>query len=159
MLEQGSVAPTFSLLAQDGKEHTLSNYKGKWVILYFYPKDDTPGCTVEACSIKDNWHEFEKLDVVVFGASADSVASHKKFKEKYDLPFTLLSDSDKKTLTDYQVWTEKSMFGKKYMGIQRATYIIDPKGLIAKVYPKVTPTSHAGALLADLEKLQQGKKV
>jgi peroxiredoxin Q/BCP len=146
MLEQGSKAPAFSLLGQDGKKYSLSNNKGKWVILYFYPKDDTPGCTVEACSIKDNWHQFEKLDVVVFGASADSVASHKKFKEKYDLPFTLLSDPDKKTLKDYQVWIEKSMFGKKYMGIQRATYIIDSKGIIAKVYPKVTPTSHVGAL-------------
>lgn len=159
MLELGSAAPQFSLLGDDGKQYSLSSYKGKWVILYFYPKDDTPGCTIEACSLKDNWHSFDQFDVVVFGASADSVASHKKFKEKYDLPFTLLSDPDKKTMTEYQVWLEKSMFGKKYMGIQRATYIIDPQGKIAQVYPKVTPTSHTSKLLKDLEQLQQKKKV
>lgn len=155
MLEIGSTAKDFSLKDQDDVLQSLKEYRGKWVVLYFYPKDDTPGCTLEACGLRDNWQEFMALGVEVFGISADSVESHKKFAVKYKLPFKLLSDSEKQTLEEYQVWLEKSMFGKKYMGIQRATYIIDPSGKIAQVFAKVTPTSHTSKLLKELKKLMK----
>ena len=112
-------APDFSLPDQDGKIHKLSDYKGKWVLIYFYPKDDTPGCTVEACGIRDNFPKFQNSDLIVLGISKDSVASHKKFAEKYKLPFTLLADEAKEVIQAYDVWQEKSMLGKKYMGVVR----------------------------------------
>lgn len=155
MLAIGDIAPAFSLSDDNGVVRKLEDYQGSWLILYFYPKDDTPGCTVEACGIRDNWDDFLSYSVHVVGISADSIDSHQRFKKKYSLPFMLLADPEKKALKKYQVWVEKNMFGKKYMGIQRATYIIDPQGVIAKVYPKVSPTSHASLLIKDLAELQQ----
>lgn len=146
-------APTFCLNDQEGKQHCLSHYKGKWVLLYFYPKDDTPGCTKEACMIRDSWDAFEKHNAVVLGVSRDSEKSHKRFQEKYDLPFPLLSDKEGEVVMEYGVWKEKSMFGKKYMGISRESFLIDPEGNIAKHYEKVTPAVHAEEVLADLKEL------
>ena len=157
ILHEGEKAPEFSLADQSGTVHTLSQYKGKWVFLYFYPKDDTPGCTKEACMIRDDYPNFTKLDAVVFGVSADSVKSHGKFGEKYQLPFTLLSDEEKKTVHDYGVWGEKKFMGRTYMGISRMSFLIDPQGNIAKVYEKVLPPTHAGEVLADLEMFQKMK--
>ena len=153
MLEQGTKAPSFTLPDQNGAKHKLSDQKGSWVLLYFYPKDDTPGCTKEACSIRDNWSAFKKLGVMVFGVSADPVAKHKKFVDKYELPFTLLSDEEKEMLEAYGVWGKKKFMGREYMGIQRASYLIDPKGTIVKVYPKVKAAGHAQEVLNDLEDL------
>jgi peroxiredoxin Q/BCP len=153
MLEQGTKAPAFTLPDQDGEKHKLSEQKGNWVLLYFYPKDDTPGCTKEACGIRDNWSAFKKLGVTVFGVSADPVAKHKKFVDKYELPFTLLSDEEKKMLEAYGVWGMKKFMGREYMGIHRVSYLIDPKGKIAKVYPKVKAAGHAQEVLADLKEL------
>jgi len=153
--EVGSSAPDFSLPDQEGKMHTPSEETGKWVLLYFYPKDDTPGCTMQACAIRDDYPSFENLGVKVFGISADSVKSHGKFVEKYHLPFTVLSDEEKITLTAYGVWQTKSFMGKSYMGILRTSFLIDPKGKIAKVYEKVKPTEHAGVVLQDLTELNK----
>lgn len=149
-LKIGDKAPDFSTFGQDNKPHKLSNYRGKWILLYFYPKDDTPGCTKEACSIRDNWSQFKKEGIKVFGVSKDSVKSHKKFEEKYNLPFTLLSDEDTEILQAYGAWQEKSMYGKKYLGIVRMSYLIDPKGHIAKIYSKVKPEEHAEEVLVDV---------
>jgi peroxiredoxin Q/BCP len=150
-------APVFSLVDQDGKVHKLSDYKGQWVLLYFYPKDNTTGCTVEACAITEEFANFQKLKVKVLGVSIDSVASHKKFAEKYNLPFTLLADVDKKVVQKYKVWAEKSMYGRKYMGTLRTSFLIDPKGKIVKIYEKVKPALHAGEVLEDLKELQKKK--
>jgi peroxiredoxin Q/BCP len=150
MIEPGSVAPDFNLPDQHGHEQKLSDYKGKWIVLYFYPKDLTPGCTTEACNFRDDFSNFEKLDAVVLGVSKDSVKRHQKFSEKYELPFPLLSDEHGSVCENYGVWQEKSLYGKKYMGIARLTYLIDPDGKIAKVYPKVKPKDHAEELLNDL---------
>ena len=120
----------------------LDKYKGKYIVLYFYPKDDTPGCTVQACGFRDSFKEIEKLNAVILGVSPDSVKSHDKFINKFQLPFTLLADEDKKMAMDYGVWVEKSMYGKKYMGIARTTFIIDKEGKIAKVFEKVKPEGH-----------------
>lgn len=147
-------APEINLPDQNGTIHKLSDYKGQWVLVYFYPKDDTPGCTTEACALRDNLPKFKTIDAVVLGVSADSVVSHKKFVDKFKLPFTLLADVDKKTVNDYGVWQEKSMYGKKYMGIARTSFLIDPKGKIAKIYEKVKPEVHAEEVLKDLEQLQ-----
>src|SRR5579872_618588 len=136
-------APDFTLPDQNGEEHKLSDYKGKWVLLYFYPKDDTTGCTKEACTIAEQFPNFKKLKVAVVGVSIDSVTSHKKFVEKYSLPFTLLADTEKKVVNLYDVWGEKSMYGRTYMGTFRTSYLIDPEGKIAKVYEKVKPDIHA----------------
>lgn len=152
----GSPAPDFSLPDQDGNIHTLSDQKGQWVLIYFYPKDDTPGCTVQACAIRDDYPAFEKLGVQVFGISADSVKSHAKFVEKYELPFTVLSDEDKKVLSLYGVWQEKSFMGRTYMGIVRSSFLIDPKGKVAKVYEKVKAIGHADMVLKDLKTLKNG---
>lgn len=130
--------------------HALSDYKGKWVLVYFYPKDDTPGCTKEACGIRDNFPAFEKINATVFGISADSVKSHQKFIEKYQLPFTLLSDETKETINAYAAWGEKSMMGKKYMGILRNSYLINPEGKVVKIYEKVKPEGHAQEVLNDI---------
>jgi len=153
MLEIGTKAPAFTLEDQDEKDHTLAEFSGKWVVLYFYPKDDTPGCTKEACTIAEVYDEFASLGAVVLGVSADSPASHRTFREKYNLPFTLLSDSSAKMMPSYGAWKKKVLFGRKFLGIQRMTYIINPEGMIAKVYPKADPASHALELLKDLKSL------
>lgn len=144
-------APNFSLQDQDGVVHTLSQYKGSWVLVYFYPKDDTPGCTKEACAIGTNFPAFEKLKVKVLGISTDSVKSHKKFAEKYKLPFTLLADTEKKVVNDYGVWGKKKFMGREYMGTKRMSFLVDPKGKIAKIYETVKPEEHAEEVLKDLE--------
>ncbi len=146
----GTLAKDFTLLDQDGKLHTLSKYKGKWVLIYFYPKDDTTGCTKQACAIRDADPDFKKLKTVVLGISGDSVKSHKKFEEKYGLTFPLLADEDKKVIKKYGVWGKK-----KFMGILRTSFLIDPKGKIAKVYEKVKAAEHADTVLADLKVLRK----
>lgn len=153
MPEVGAIAPDFALSDQDGNEHTLSSYRGKWVLLYFYPKDDTPGCTIEACTIRDQFKDFQKINAVVLGVSTDSVKSHKKFADAYTLPFTLLADEHKEVVGQYGVFGEKKMYGKTYMGTMRTSFLIDPAGRIAKVYEKVKPENHAKEVLADLAAL------
>jgi thioredoxin-dependent peroxiredoxin len=148
------IAPDFNLPDQDGKMHKLSSERGKWVLVYFYPKDDTTGCTKEACSIGELWPDFKKLKLQVFGISRDSVKSHKKFADKYKLPFTLLADEDKKVLNKYGVWAKKKFMGREYMGILRQSFLVDPKGKVAKVYEKVNPGTHAEEILEDLKKLK-----
>jgi len=150
MLKENDKAPDFNLPSTDGNLVKLSSLKGKKIVLYFYPKDDTPGCTKEACDIRDNFAEVKKY-AEVYGVSADDTKSHKKFTEKYNLPFQLLSDTDKKVLEEYGVWTQKSMFGKKYMGIQRATFLIDEKGIIKKVWPKVKVLNHINEILNEIK--------
>jgi len=142
MVQVGKKAPDFSLLDQDGKKVSLKNFKGKKVVLYFYPKDNTSGCTKEACNFRDEFPKFKKSDSVILGVSPDSVSSHKKFADKYKLPFTLLSDEDKKVLEKYEVWKEKSMYGRKYMGVERTTFIIDENGKIKKIFNKVKVDGH-----------------
>jgi len=153
MLEIKSNAPAFSLPDEAGVVYKKSDYKDKWLVIYFYPKDDTSGCTKEACAIAEVYDEFESLGVKVFGVSKDSSASHAKFKEKYNLPFTLLSDESTEMIQKYGAWKEKSMYGRKYFGTDRITYIVNPKGKIAKVYPKVSPADHALQILSDLKEL------
>src|ERR1700754_1795900 len=126
----GAKAPDFTVLTDEGKEVSLSDYKGKNVVLYFYPKDDTPGCTIEACSFRDNLPRFGDLNAVILGVSADSVKKHTNFKAKYKLPFTLLADTEKEISKAYGVWAQKSMFGKKYMGIERVPFVIDKQGKV-----------------------------
>ncbi|MAZ40746.1 thioredoxin-dependent thiol peroxidase [bacterium] len=152
-LKEGQKAPAFSLLDENEDTHKLSDYKGEWVLLYFYPKDDTPGCTVEAVTIKDAYKDFKKKGITVLGVSIDPVKSHKKFKDKYKLPFTLLSDEDKKVVNKYGVWGKKKFMGREYMGTLRNSYLIDPKGKIARIYEKVTPKKHADEVLNDIEEL------
>lgn len=147
MLKEKTKAPDFSLKDQNGKTHKLSDYKGKKVIIYFYPKDDTPGCTTEACSFRDSYADFKKKGAVVLGVSVDDEKSHKKFIDKYSLPFTLLADTDKKVVEKYGVWGEKTFMGRKYMGTSRVTYLIDEKGNILKVFPKVKPSEHIKEIL------------
>lgn len=153
MLEVGKKAPAFNLPDQDGKNHKLSDYAGKWVLVYFYPKDNTPGCTKEACAIRDYWSDFGKIGAVVLGVSKDSVKSHRNFADKHSLPFTLLSDESTKMIEKYGAWQKKKMAGREYMGIVRISYLVDPKGKVAKVYPKVKPPEHAAEVLADLKEL------
>ncbi|MBU1100053.1 MAG: thioredoxin-dependent thiol peroxidase [Bacteroidetes bacterium] len=147
MLSEGKKAPLFSLPDSDGNKISLKNYLGEKIVLYFYPKDMTSGCTQEACDFKDSYPDFKKLNTTVVGVSVDPVARHKKFSEKYDLPFILLSDEDKKVVEKYGVWTEKSMYGKKYMGIVRTTFIIDENGIILKIFPKVKVNGHVGEII------------
>jgi thioredoxin-dependent peroxiredoxin len=149
----GNKASDFTLPDQKGKTHRLSDYQGGWVLLYFYPKDDTPGCTKEACAIRDAWPEFKKLGAVVLGVSADSEASHGKFVNKYKLPFTILADTDKVVINAYGVWGPKKFMGRSYGGINRVSFLIDPAGKIAKVYEKVKPEVHAEEVLLDLGRL------
>ncbi len=153
MLHEKTPAPDFSLPDQDGKMHHLHDYAGSWLVLYFYPKDDTPGCTKEACSFRDNFMEYTKKGIAVLGISKDSVKSHKKFEEKYELPFTLLSDPEKTTIQAYESWGEKKFMGRLFSGILRMTFLIDPKGVIQKVYENVKPSEHAEAILRDYETL------
>lgn len=137
MLEVGTKAPDFTLLDQDGQWVSLSDFQGKKVILYFYPKDNTPGCTTQACGFRDNYPQFSKKDAIILGVSKDSVESHKKFQKKYQLPFTLLSDPELTVIQSYDVWKEKNMYGKKVMGVERSTYLIDEQGMIEKAFSKV----------------------
>jgi thioredoxin-dependent peroxiredoxin len=150
-----SAAPRFTLPDQDGKEHSLVDYQGKWVLLYFYPKDDTPGCTKEACTIRDSFPDFKKMKITVLGVSVDSVKSHKKFEEKYELPFTLLSDEKKTVVKKYGVWGKKKFMGREYTGTFRTSFLIDPKGKIAKIYEDVNPVTHAADVLKDLKELKR----
>ena len=142
------IAPDFTLPTDEGKNITLSELKGKWVVLYFYPKDDTSGCTTQACGFRDSFPRFGDLDAVILGVSPDGVASHQKFRAKYDLPFTLLADTDHAVAELYDVWKEKSMYGRKYMGIERTTFLIAPDGRIARVFAKVKPDGHAEEVAA-----------
>ncbi len=154
MLKIGSKAPAFNLPDKDGVMHKLADKKGEWVVLYFYPKDDTPGCTVEACSFRDNLPKFKKLGITVYGISADSQKKHQKFSDKFDLPFTLLADEEKKTVNDYGVWSLKKFMGREYMGILRWTFLINPEGKIAKIYENVKPTEHVDEILKDMKMLR-----
>lgn len=153
-LEAGEPAPNFTLPDQEGKTHQLSDYRGRWVLIYFYPKDDTPGCTKEACAIRDNFPSFQGHEAVVLGVSTDSVRSHQKFVTKYELPFTLLADDGKEVVNLYGVWGKKKFMGREYDGTHRVSFLIDPEGKIAKVYPKVKPETHAEEVLHDLEQLK-----
>jgi len=149
-VQVGQPAPDFTLVDQSGKTHQLAAYRGQWVLVYFYPKDDTPGCTTEACGLRDRFAEFQKIKAVVLGISGDSVESHKKFADKCTLPFPLLSDDQKTVVQAYGVWGEKQFMGKTYLGISRTSFLIDPKGTIATIYPKVKPEGHTEEILKDL---------
>ncbi|HVO74462.1 MAG TPA: thioredoxin-dependent thiol peroxidase [Ignavibacteriaceae bacterium] len=151
MLEEGKKAPVFTLKDQDGKKVSLKDFNGKKVVLYFYPKDDTPGCTKEACSFRDNLPDFRNVNAVILGVSPDSVESHKKFAGKYNLPFTLLSDESRQVIEKYDVWKEKNNYGKKYMGVERTTFLIDEEGTILKIFPKVKVDGHDKELLEALK--------
>ena len=153
MLKPGSLAPDFSLPSDAGGTVSLKGLRGKPVVLYFYPKDDTSGCTVEACEFRDSWKAVEGLGAVVLGVSPDSAASHQKFKKKYTLPFPLLADEDHAVAEEYGVWAEKSMYGRTYWGVVRSTFVIDGEGVVRHVIPKVTPKTHDEQVLAALEDL------
>jgi peroxiredoxin Q/BCP len=147
MVEVGKKAPDFTLPDFKGNKHKLSDYQGKPVVLYFYPKDDTPGCTKEACSFRDNFSDYKKAGIVVLGVSVDDEKSHEKFVNKYELPFTLLSDKNKKVVEKYGVWKEKNMYGKKYWGTERKTFLIDEDGKIAHIFNKIKTDTHAEDVL------------
>ena len=150
MVEEGKQAPDFELTSDSGDTVKLSDLRGKPVVLYFYPKDDTPGCTAQACGIRDAWGEFERAGAVVLGVSPDDERSHVKFKEKYELPFALLADTDHATSEEYGVWQEKTFAGKTYMGVVRSTFVIDPEGKVAKEMRNVKADTHADDVLAVL---------
>ena len=150
MVEEGKPAPDFELQSDEGQTVKLSSFKGKPVVLYFYPKDNTSGCTTQACAIRDAWGEFEKAGAVVLGVSPDGVGSHQKFKDAFDLPFTLLADPDHTVAEAYGVWQEKSRYGRTYMGIVRSTFVIGPDGKIVKIMRKVQAAKHADEVLAVL---------
>ncbi|ALJ34803.1 thioredoxin-dependent thiol peroxidase [Azospirillum brasilense] len=152
-IEAGTPAPDFTMPTDGGGSVTLSALRGKPVILYFYPKDDTSGCTSEACGFRDQLPDFSGLDAVIIGVSKDSVASHDKFKAKYELPFTLASDKETGVAEAYGVWVEKSMYGRKYMGLERATFLIDKDGIVRNVWRKVKVTGHVAAVLKALQAL------
>ena len=147
MLEVGQKAPNFSLPSSQGGEFSLTDAKGKWLVLYFYPKDDTPGCTTEACNFRDSSKDYAAANALIYGVSIDSLESHTKFIKKFNLPVPLLADTEKKVVELYGVWKEKSMYGRKYMGIERTTFVIDTEGKIAKIFPKVSVTDHHKAVL------------
>lgn len=148
----GAKAPDFSLTAQDGQKYSLKDFKGKKIVLYFYPKDDTSGCTAEACSFRDNLSAVKKKGAVILGVSPDPVKAHEKFATKYDLNFPILSDEGKKMLTEYGVWQEKSMYGRKYMGVVRSTFIINEQGKISHIFHKVKVDGHTEEVLKALSK-------
>jgi peroxiredoxin Q/BCP len=150
MVEEGKPAPDFELTSDSGEKVRLSDFRGKPVVLYFYPKDDTPGCTKQACGIRDDYDSFQQRGAVVLGVSPDEESSHVKFKEKYGLPFTLLADPSHAVSEEYGVWVEKSFSGRKYMGVERSTFLIDSQGNLAKVMRRVKPDTHAGEVLAAL---------
>ena len=152
MLKQGDRAPAFSLPADTGETISLKDFKGKPVILYFYPRDDTSGCTVEACEFRDSWKDVTKAGAVVLGVSPDSPRSHQKFRTKYDLPFPLLADEGHEIAEAYGAWGDKSMYGRKYRGILRTTFLIGKNGKITRVFEKVKPKGHAAEVLAALNK-------
>jgi peroxiredoxin Q/BCP len=149
-LVPGAKAPAFSAPDQSGRTVSLAEFAGQTVVLYFYPRDDTPGCTTEACSFRDEHTAFRKKKAVVIGVSPDNAQSHAKFIGKFNLPFTLLSDADHQIALAYGVWVEKSMYGKKYMGVERSTFVIDARGKLKAVYRKVKPAEHIGEVLAEL---------
>jgi peroxiredoxin Q/BCP len=153
-LSAGDKAPDFTLPDQDGKEHTLSNYKGSPVVLYFYPKDQTSGCTKEACAFRDDYSAYQEAGVTILGVSPDSSKSHTNFIAKHDLPFTLLADTEREVLKLYGAWGLKKMYGREYEGVLRTTYLIGADGRIAKVYEKVKPAAHSKEILADLKELE-----
>lgn len=150
IMKPGIQAPDFSLYDQDGKQHSLSDYQGKKVLIYFYPKDDTPGCTTEACSFRDSYEALKLSGLVVLGISKDSVSSHKKFADKFKLPFPLLADEDTSVCQLYGVWGLKKFMGREYMGIERQSFLIDEEGKIAKVYEKVKPQEHVTDVQRDI---------
>ena len=150
MVEEGKPAPDFALASDSGERVKLSELRGQPVVLYFYPKDDTPGCTTQACGIRDAYSDFRERGAVVLGVSPDDEASHVQFKEKYSLPFTLLADPDHQVAEEYGVWKERNLYGKKSMGIERSTFVIDADGNVAKVMRRVNPDRHADEVLAAL---------
>ena len=150
MIEEGKAAPDFELTSDGGEKVKLSDFRGKPVVLYFYPKDDTPGCTTQACGFRDAYTEFEQRGAVVLGVSPDDEASHVKFRDKYVLPFSLLADTDHAVSEQYGVWVEKNNYGKKSMGVERSTFLIDSEGNVAKVMRRVKPDTHAADVLAAL---------
>lgn len=150
-LAEGVKAPEFTLQDSEGKTHKLSDYAGQTIVVYFYPKDDTPGCTKEACSFRDSYADFRQAGVIIIGISPDKVASHKKFKNKYELPFTLLADPDHAVCEAYGVWGTKKMYGREYQGVYRTTYIISPEGNIQRVFKNVKPSEHSQEVLAEIQ--------
>jgi len=152
-ISTNQLAPEFTLLDENEIQHTLSDYRGKPVVLYFYPKDDTPGCTKEACSFRDDYSAYEETSVVILGVSPDTPKSHLKFKKKYDLPFTLLADTDHKVCDLYDVWGRKKFMGREYDGVFRTTFLIDPQGNIINVFENVKPANHSEQILAALAKI------
>jgi peroxiredoxin Q/BCP len=153
LLAEGDLAPDFTLPDQNGQPLALSDLRGQRIVLYFYPRADTPGCTAQACGVRDHATDYDDIDARVIGVSPDPVAAVRKFADKYDLGFTLLADSDHAVADAYGTWGEKRMYGKTYMGVQRATFIIDPEGRIAKVFPKVSPKTHDDVVLEALASL------
>ena len=149
----GTIAPDFTLPTDDGSTLTLKSLRGRVVVLYFYPKDDTSSCTIEACEFRDAFPDFDSANAVILGVSPDPIRSHVKFKTKYDLPFTLLADTEKEVVTRYDVWKEKSMYGRKYMGVMRTTFVIDAKGKIRKIFTDVKSTGHAAEVMAAIQAL------
>ena len=147
MVEEGKPAPDFTLADQEGKKVTLSKLKGSPVVLYFYPKDDTPGCTKEACDFRDEFADYQKAGAVILGVSPDDSESHAKFAKKFDLPFPLLADHEKQVCDAYGVWKEKSMYGKTHMGVERTTFVIDKKGIVGKIFSKVKVDGHSALVL------------
>jgi peroxiredoxin Q/BCP len=158
MLEPGQPAPPFSLESDTGETVTLDSLKGTPTVIYFYPKDDTPGCTKQACSIRDSWAEFGRIGGRVIGVSPQDPASHRKFKEKYGLPFPLLADTERRMAEDYGVWVEKKNYGKTYMGIERSTFVIDADGTLAAIKRRVKPDEHTEWALGEIEKLTAGAR-
>lgn len=154
VIEPGQPAPAFALNDQHGEPHKLADYRGRWVVLYFYPKDDTPGCTKEACQFRDASDSLQRRGAVVLGVSPDGEASHQRFADKFDLPFPLLADEDKEVCQQYGVWQEKTNFGRKSMGVVRTTYLIDPQGKVAHRWSKVKVDGHSDAVLKQLDALQ-----
>jgi peroxiredoxin Q/BCP len=153
MVKEGNKAPVITLNDQDGEEISLNDFKGKNIVLYFYPKDNTSGCTKEACNFRDDFPRFGKLNAVILGVSPDSIESHKKFAGKYDLPFKLLSDEKKEVIEKYGVWKEKSMYGRKYMGVERSTFIIYKIGKVNKIFRKVKVADHNKEVTETLKEL------
>ncbi|MAT43248.1 MAG: thioredoxin-dependent thiol peroxidase [Anaerolineaceae bacterium] len=151
ILDENTIAPDFSLVDQNGNLHQLSDYKGKNIVLYFYPKDDTSGCTTEACAFRDDYEEYKKAGVEILGVSPDPQKSHEKFATKYDLPFTLLADTDHSVCEKYGVWGKKQMYGKEYFGVLRTTFLINGEGKIVKVFKNVKPNGHSTQVLAALK--------
>jgi peroxiredoxin Q/BCP len=152
MIEPGQPAPDFTLLDQHGKPVTLSAFRGSPTVLYFYPKDDTPGCTKEACGFRDDFAAYKKAGARIVGVSPDAPDSHAKFVQKFQLPFVLLSDSDHRVCEAYGVWKEKNMYGRKFLGVERTTYVIDGNGLVAQVFPRVKVEGHSAAVLAAIQR-------